>query len=228
MSVRPIVVAAILALSAIAPARAAYEACGPLQNAYGPFDYRTHRAKLEIVERYHFTPGVEALQGGNTSSMGGDIDYTLRASPNHPRALMAMANLALRDRTKHVHGAHYTVDCYFDRAIRFAPTDGTVYMIYGTYLFRAGEKAKALKMLEEAEATAEDNANLHYNLGLVYLDAGQYDKALVHAQKAYALGFPLPGLKNKLVAAGKWQDAAVSPAPAPVAAPAPAVAATPK
>jgi tetratricopeptide (TPR) repeat protein len=96
-------------------------------------------------------------------------------------------------------------------------------MIYGTYLFRAGEKAKALKMLEEAEATAEDNANLHYNLGLVYLDAGQYDKALLHAQKAYALGFPLPGLKNKLVAAGKWQDA-----PAPAAPAAPAAAASSK
>jgi Tfp pilus assembly protein PilF len=223
MSVRPVVIAAILSLSSIAPAHAAYEACGQLQNPYGPFDYRTQHARLEIVERYHFTPGVEALQGGSTSSMGGDIDYTLRASPNHPRALMAMANLALRDKTRHVRGAHYTVDCYFDRAIRFAPNDGTVYMIYGTYLFRAGEKAKALTMLEQAEATAEDSANLHYNLGLVYLDAGQYDKALAHAQKAYALGFQLPGLKNKLVAAGKWQDAAAPPAPAtPPASPPPA------
>ena len=194
------------------PMAQAYEVCGPLENAYGPFDYRTSRKQLAIVEKYHFTQSVEMLQSGHTGSIGGDLDYTLRASPNHPRALMALSKLALRQKSEHVRGAQYSVECYFDRAIRFAPNDGTVYMIYGTYLFKVGKKEKALDEFNIAETYAEDNANLHYNLGLVYLDAKEYDKALLHAHKAYELGFPLAGLKNKLIAAGKWQEDASKPA----------------
>lgn len=207
MMLRSVLVAAVLVAAGVSSVDAAYEVCGPLENAYGPFDYRTSRAQLAVVEKFHLTQSVETLQGGNTSSIGGDLDYTLRASPNHPRALMAMANLAVQKKTKHVRGAQYTVDCYFDRAIRFAGNDGTVYMIYGTYLFKSGDKQKALKEFEIAETYAEDNANLHYNLGLVYADAKEYDKALAHAHKAYALGFQLAGLRNKLKAAGKWKEA---------------------
>src|SRR5678816_4417104 len=66
-------------------------ACGPLANAYGPFDYRTDRTgtTLSIVEDNHFTPAVEQLISGITSSVGGEIDYTLRAFPNHHRALLS-------------------------------------------------------------------------------------------------------------------------------------------
>lgn len=202
---------------ASACAHAAYEPCGSLENAYGPFDYRTHRDKLAIVEKFHFTQSVEMLQSGHTGSLGGDLDYTLRASPNHPRALMAMSNLALRNHTDHVRGAEYTIECYFDRAIRFAPNDGNVYMIYGTYLFKKGDKESAIKELKIAERYAEDNANLHYNLGLVYLDVKAYDQALAHAQRAYALGFPLAGLRNKLIAAGKWREPSAAPPPASAA-----------
>jgi tetratricopeptide (TPR) repeat protein len=201
-----------------ANAQGAYDVCGSLQNPYGPFDYRTHRDKLEIVERYHFTSRVETLEGGQSGMIGADLDYTLRASPNHHRALMSMVNYMIRNHTDRVRGAHYSMECYFERAIRFAPTDGTVYMIYGTYLFRTGAKDKALKEFETAEKYVGDNANLHYNLGLVYLDAKDYEKALAHAQRAYALGFQLPGLRNKLIAAGKWQDPPTqAPSPAPAA-----------
>ena len=40
----------------------------------------------------------------------------------------------------------------------------------------------------------------------MYVKKKEYEKASAHAQKAYALGFPLPGLKNKLKAAGKWKE----------------------
>jgi len=202
-----VLIPGILLLLVALPAHGEYEACGSLDNKVGPFDYRTNKGQLEIVERFHFTPSVENLIKGNTGPLGGDLSYTLRASPNHARALAAMANLALRDHTDQPHGAKFTIQCFFDRAIRFAPDDGTVYMIYGTYLFRSGAKAKGLKALETAEHYSLDSGNLHYNLGLVYFDAKEYDKALLHAQKAYALGFSLPGLRNKLVAAGKWRDA---------------------
>jgi hypothetical protein len=37
----------------------------------------------------------------------------------------------------------------------------------------------------------------------------QFDKSLESAHRAYALGFPLPGLREKLKRAGKWQEPVV-------------------
>lgn len=184
--------------------------CGPLTNGYGPFDYRSSKAQLKIVEDFHFTPDVESLKKGNTGAVGGDLDYTLRASPNHHRALVSMVNLALKSKSQKVVGAHYTVDCYFDRAFRFAKDDGAVRIIYGVYLYRLGNKADARKVLEDARKLEDDNPNLHYNLAFVYLDLGDKAKALESAQRAYALGAQLPGLRNKLKSLGIWKDGAPS------------------
>ena len=61
-------------------AAGAQEICGPLQNAFGPFDYRTAKPEVRaLVENAHFDEGVAALRRGLSSKLGGDIDYTLRA-----------------------------------------------------------------------------------------------------------------------------------------------------
>jgi tetratricopeptide (TPR) repeat protein len=186
----------------------AFEVCGSLENSYGPYDYRTQRSRLAIVEKFHLSQSIVMLDSRRTANLGGNLDYTLRASPNHPVALSAMANLSLREKTDRPPGAQYSIDCYFDRAIRFAPTDGTVYMLYGNWLFKSGKRDKAIAEYQIAEKYAENNANLHYNLGLVYFDVGDYDKALAQAHLAYDLGFQLQGLRKKLTAAGKWHDEA--------------------
>ena len=198
----------VVALAASAGVHAQSDGvCGPLANGYGPFDYRSSKAQLKIVEDFHFTPDVESLRKGNTGQVGGDLDYTLRASPNHHRALVSMVNLALKSKSQKVAGAHYTVDCYFDRAFRFANDDGAVRIIYGVYLYRVGKKAEARKVLEDARKLEDSNPNLHYNLAFVYLDLGDKAKALESAQRAYALGAQLPGLRNKLKSMGIWKDA---------------------
>jgi tetratricopeptide (TPR) repeat protein len=201
--------AALAVLSAILSSGAfADPECGSLENAYGPFDYRTSKPRLHVVEAYHFTADVEALRSGNTSSVGGDIDYTLRASPNHHRALNAMMNLAFKERAAKPRGAHYTVDCYFDRAIRFAPNDGEVKVLYGVYLARTNRKRDAVVALEDALKYEQANPNAYYNLGLVYFDLKNYPEALKNAQRAYQLGSQLPGLRDKLKAAGEWREPA--------------------
>ena len=187
------------------------QGCGSLENSYGPFDYRTSKDKLVIVEGAHFTPDVETLRSGATGALAGDIDYTLRTSPNHHRALNAMVNLSLRVGKEKPQGAHYTVECYFDRAFRFAPNDAIVRMIYGVYLSRINRKAEAIKALEEAKKYEIDNANVYYNLGLVYLDVKDYPNALKNAQMAYQLGAQLPGLRNRLREAGRWREGAPGP-----------------
>jgi len=194
----------VAALLLAAAARA--QDCGTLTNPYGPYDYRTSGDKLAVVEAFHFTPDVEYLRRGAQGALGADLDYTLRAAPNHHRALMAITNLSLRDRKPQPEGAKFTVECYFERAEQFAADDGTVRMIHGIYLSRIGKKADALDRFKEAESLAADSPTLHYNLGLAYFDVKQYDEALSHAQQAYALGVTLPGLRNKLKAAGRWRE----------------------
>lgn len=193
--------AAIVAASAGAQA-ANY--CGELKNHFGPLDYRQRGiVNLEIVEEAHFTAEVERGLRGTTGNIGGDLDYTLRAIPNHHRALATMGNLSIRLKTPQLPSARYPAECYFDRAIRFAPDDGVVRAAYGNFLFALGKSDKAISMFKSALDLEPDNATINYNLGLLYLKSKNYDKATEYADKAYALGFPLPGLRNQLAVARK-------------------------
>ncbi|MGK5047916.1 tetratricopeptide repeat protein [Janthinobacterium sp. GB4P2] len=177
----------------------------------GDYTSAQDRAGLSVVEKFHFSRAVETLTQGMTGSLGADISYTLEHFPNHHRALASMAKLGLRLKSAQPVGARYTVSCYFERAIAFAPHDVTARMVYGNYLLATGQDATALEQLDAASRLAPDQATIQYNLGLMYVKKKEYEKASGHAQKAYALGFPLPGLKNKLKAAGKWHE----PEPAP-------------
>lgn len=77
-------------------------------------------------------------------------------------------------------------------------------------IFYRKEKKFALArdtLLEGNKAVGGASAEIHYNLGLIYLDLGDSDSALASAQAAYKLGYPLPGLKNRLQRLGKWPAA---------------------
>lgn len=207
-----------------ASAQTAPSACGnPFVNGYGPYDYRTANSdQKHLVESYHFTPNVEALVRGQTGVfVGGDIDYTLRVFPNHHRALIAMMKLGEKLKLPQAPGTPFTVECYFERAIAFRPDDGIARMIYAKYLSSSGRKEDAARQLEIAAAAATDSGFTHYNIGLIYLEMGETDKALAAAQKAQQLGFMRDELKGRLVAAGKWVD----PPPPAAAASAPAASA---
>lgn len=180
--------------------------CGSLTNAYGPFDYRTDKDKLGIVEGAHFTPDVENLKKGQAGYLGGDIDYTLRAFPNHHRALMAMMRYGEKRHSDHPTDTRYSIGCYFNRALRFRSDDDMVRMIYANYLSKKGKKLEAIEQLKQIQSISDENANLHYNLGLVFFDLKDYEKSLAHAHKAYGNGFPLPGLRDKLKRVGKWKE----------------------
>ncbi len=180
--------------------------CGdPFRNAYGPWDYRTTTAEQRnVVERYHFTDKVASLQGGEGGTIAGDLSYTLRVFPNHPQALLSLTRLALREKAVKIN--EYSVECWLERAARFRPDDPMPPAIAGTYFARLGRTAEALSELDRAASLGSDDANLNYNLGLGYLEAKKYDKAMAHARQAYAAGFPLPGLRNRLIRAGAWKE----------------------
>lgn len=213
--------ALLTVLAGAAPAQAAKKQyCGELANAFGPFDYRKpeHAGELGIVEQAHFTEDVENGVKGNTGSVGADLDYTLRAFPNHPRALEAVRRITLREKLVQLPGAHYPSECYFERAARFAPDDGAPRAVYASYLHAQGQYDREREMLVQAAGLAPDNAAIHYNLGLAYARHKDYDKALDQAHQAYALDFPLAGLRQMLSAAGQWRDPVAPARPRPDAA----------
>jgi len=171
----------------------------------GDYTNPDDRQRLTVIEQFHFTPDVESLTRGASGPLGGDISYTLEHFPNHHRALAAMAKLAIRDKNRKPPGARYVVECYFDRALRYRPNDARVRSLFGSYLLALGQADAALEQLEQAAVLEPENPTSHYNLGLLYLKKKEYDKARASAEKAYSLGFPLPGLKNKLIEAGQWK-----------------------
>lgn len=197
--------------SQIALAQLGEAECGPLKNGYGPYDYRTSKGQiLNTVEDFHFTPKVEMLLKADTGYLGADIDYTLRAFPNHHRALMATMRYGEKTKSAKPPNMRYSVECYFDRAIRFRPDDAIPRMIYSMYLAKNGRTPEAIQQLDIAATGAEGKENpfTHFNLGLNYFDLKEYEKSEIQAHKAYDLGFPQTILKDKLKGVNKWTEPA--------------------
>lgn len=197
--------------------------CGTLEWNYGPYDYRTSNAQQrKLVESAHFTPEAEQLKESPTGSFGADFKYTLSVFPNHPRALLAMERLVAKERRNPAHGAKYTIECFYERALRFKPDDHVVRLFYVDFLIRRNKLDEARTQLDYvAEKTADDPLT-QFNAGMLYMDMKDYDKALVQAHRVIAMGYDRRELRDRLTAAGKW----VEPAPAADAASAPASAAS--
>ncbi|HEX4883867.1 MAG TPA: hypothetical protein VFX05_06980 [Casimicrobiaceae bacterium] len=192
--------------------------CGNLVNAYGPYDYRTDKKHLAIVERHHFS---SAVNHASSPRLVGDLDYTLRAFPNHHEALLAMMKVHLREKKTKLPQASFSIECYFLRAETWRPDDAVVKMIFGLFLVQAGQPQLGVQKLEAAKALGVADPNIPYNTGLAYFQMGEYDKALASAHEAYRMGHPLPGLRNLLEKAGRWKEANAAPT-APTSATAPA------
>ena len=199
---------AIVLMFAVAPAWAQdNSACGSLSNHYGPFDYRTANSQQKsLVESFHFTPRIEYLLPGGSNPWADDISYTLRAFPNHHRALLTIQRLAEREKTDTPKSAQWSVACYFDRALRFQPKDVIVKMLYAGYLAKKNRVAEATQQLDAAITLGEDEPFTQFNVGLVFLDMKNFDRALVQAHRALAMGFTRPELRDALIAAGKWVE----------------------
>ena len=195
------------AMAAVAMFTGDPDSCRELQMDFKPLDYRIATpSQRAIVETYHFTTRVATLQGGeSTAEAGADIAYTLRAFPNHPRALYAMAELGRRQKRAVPDKSWLSVECWFHRAVQFRPDDGQVRIIYGLELLKDGKREAAIEELERGIALIPDNGNAHYNVGLAYFEVGNYDAAREHARQAQSLGFSLPGLQRKLAKIGKWE-----------------------
>jgi tetratricopeptide (TPR) repeat protein len=196
--------------------------CGSLEWNYGPYDYRTATAhQRKLVESAHFTPEAEQLKESPTGSFGADFKYTLSVFPNHPRALMAMERLVQKEKSNPAAGAKYTIECFYERALRFKPDDHIPRLFYVDFLIRHNQFDEARKHLEYVAATTQDDPFAQFNTGMLYADLKDYDKALAQAHRVFAMGFTRPELRDRLKAVGRWAEPS-----SPEAASAPASAAS--
>jgi len=168
---------------------------GGLYQGYGPYNYITQKDKLQIVERAHFTTDVATLTSGYSGTLNSDIDYTLRAFPNHHRALESLGDLAIREKSNKLKNMHFTVPCYYIRASLFVPSDGLVNAIYAKYLSRIGQNDIAKSEIESALKKSSNNPRVIYNVGLTYYYLGDYKTAKEYSEKAKNLGSSATGLE---------------------------------
>lgn len=190
------------------------QTCGnTLHRTYGPFDYRAAtKFQKDIVENAHFTPEVESLARGKTNNhVGPDLAYTLSVLPNHHRALAAVVRLTERTGTDQPQGMR-PVECYFDSALRFARDDLVVHGLYAEWLIKKKRTAEAEVRLDQLVTMAAENPNIHYVVGLLYLQIEKFDKALRQAHRADELGWPRQDLAEKLRSGGHWRDRPTVPA----------------
>ncbi|SEL62595.1 hypothetical protein SAMN05216359_112105 [Roseateles sp. YR242] len=197
--------------------------CGSLANNYGPHDYRDWKdlppidpvtkemSPLQLVEGAHFIDTCEALYKCKRGSIGTDIDYTLRAFPNHHRALVAMMRYGELTRKAQPPEARFTVDCYFRRALVWRPEDAIARLLYVNFLNENKRTAEARQQLQEAARHVGDNAFTIYNLGMVAMDLNEVDMAVDAARRSYGAGMKHPALRQRLEAANRWPADLVLP-----------------
>jgi hypothetical protein len=190
--------------------------CGTIRNSYGPFDYRTAtKDEKDLVEYAHFYREYGAyLKGSWTVDIGNQVgnhvaaglDYTLRAFPNHHRALKAMDDMAIRRKMDKLPGAFYNTQCYFLRAVIFTPNDGLVRALYGGFYARRGKPNEAREQLSLAVQLSPSEMTTRAQVASTYMLLGDWKEAESNARAAYELGYPLPGLRDKLKSQGHWSE----------------------
>lgn len=172
-------------------------------------DYYTNvdRNILSTVERHHLGIGEDELKAKHYIAAQRDFQFILNYYPNHPRVLLLMTDLCETWKSPKC-----DLDEVFNRAIARNPNIPGTFVIIGIHQERTKRIPAAIESFKRALAIDPNSVNANYNIALAYVDSGQYELANQHAQKAYALGAPPPGLRDRLKSAGHWQ--ALAPAPA--------------
>ena len=177
---------------------------------YGPYDYTktNEREKIPIVEQYHFPKNTEYLIKPVQGNFAGDFDYTLRAVPNHHRALLSLTRyqIQLNTKLKNTQKPFSPVECYFQRAINFSPRDATTRALYAYYLHKVGQNEQAMKFYDQAASMSPDSTKILYSFSLFLLDIKKYDKAVEIAHKVYKDKKAPDALKNKLIKLKLWNN----------------------
>ncbi len=184
-------------------------ACAPAvcaQKTDNDYYTNTDAALLRSVETYHVIRAEGEIRSKYYAPARADLDFTLRYFPNHPRGLLLMVQLCSEYKQQ---GCN--LDLIFEKAIAVNPGAVGTYIAQGVYLHRVKRYSDAIKSYQRALEIDHDSMSAHYNIALAYLELKEYGRANEHAQRAYALGAPVPGLRERLRHLGQWRPAEAPP-----------------
>lgn len=126
-----------------------------------------------------------------------EINYSLsrmeKSSPSYSliMAYFGTAHYLLGDRAK--------ATGIWEDGIRTQPERRESYLAMVQALLSEKRYKEALERLLDYDGKKEyATADGEYFLAYTYLELGDYDQARIHADQAYALGYPFPGLRDKL------------------------------
>ena len=187
--------------------------CGPAPPGHptkGRRDYRLMAGNpkdardLRYHEYFHIRPAQKQLNAGNLNwDVMNNLHFVLQKVPNDHNALALLVQWAKAGG----HDKKYAPpQCYLTWARQFTPDDITVLGYGGYYFYNKKDLDRATEWWEQALVVDAANADVNYNLGLLMFDQGRYADARTHAIAAYAAGYPLPGLREKLQQVGQWQQ----------------------
>lgn len=186
-------VIALALLTVLAPAMAA----NVTPHNYYSDSYDDHL--LHMVEKYHLDEARQKMQSEGTMQWATeDVEFMLAYFPNHPVALQLATEIGIRK------GTPKLADRYYEQALELYPQTAQTWVLYGIHLHRTGRLEEAVEKYRRAIDLNDSSVNAHYNLGLALVDLGRLDEARDQAKRAYALGYPLPGLRNQLKARNAW------------------------
>jgi tetratricopeptide (TPR) repeat protein len=159
-----------------------------------------HCAALALAERARLSKDPEERRR-LLERVIGENQYTLARIPEtHPMNAEVATRIGL------AHRELGNVDAaleYLDMAIGRCPACAAGYQGKALIFRDQKQYAKARDVLVAGnEATGGESPEIHYFLGLVLVDLKDYERAREHAARAYELGYPLPGLRDKLARAG--------------------------
>jgi tetratricopeptide (TPR) repeat protein len=125
------------------------------------------------------------------------LEHTPAADPFYAEILVQMG---LTYREARNYGAAIE---QFDKAIAGHPKTGGAYVGKAMVLRDQGKLDAALATLKAGEtATEGKSSEVHHFTAVLLMQQKRYEEAREHARQAYALGYPLPGLRNNLARAG--------------------------
>lgn len=130
-----------------------------------------------------------------------EYNFTFNRLPqNHPMRAEVGTRLGLAYAEL---GAMDEANRHFDIALAECAECEIGYQGKAMFLRSRKELAAARDLLLKGDAaTGGQSAQLNYMLGLVLVDLQEFEAAREHARKAYELGYPLPGLRDRLARAG--------------------------
>lgn len=155
---------------------------------------------VAVVELYHLGPCKKRFAERQYPRALAECGFILKIFPNHPTALLLTAQICERWKSPKC-----MLDDVFERAVSINPKAPGTFVVQGIHLYGTNQYAKAIQSFKYALDLDPDEMNAHYNMALTFLETKQFDLANAHAQRAYALGAALPGLRDRLTKAGYWK-----------------------